>query len=477
MGARTVPGARMSIAVNSLRNIAVRSLTVVFLLLISVLTARLLGPEGSGVYALVTLYSAIGVALLGGTGAAAGRWISHLRRPVPEVVANVAALALLTGTGALALALLVYGLAHLFTGRPPLWLVYVGAAQPALLVAQALTWAFLGADDHHNYSYAIVAPSLLTLLCMAPVLLLVRGSVAAAMLAWLVAQYAVIGWLWWRGRAVWTPLPLGAVTLASMGTLVSFSAVSGLANLVSYLNYRVDMLMVERFLGTAQVGIYSKAVQLVEGLWFISQAVGVAIWSRVGAAPRAEAARLVARSVRTTLALMTLAGVALLALSGLLIPLLFGGAFRGAVAPFRLFIPGAVAWGLANLFAAYYTNQLGRPRVPLVIAAVSLTVTAVTGVTLIPALGLAGGALATTLGYTAGIAMALRRFHRDTGVPWRELLLPGRHDLRESVATAEHVLAWLLRRSPPPAAVEPEPAEEPLFRRVPPADRPAGERG
>ncbi len=467
----------MSIAVNSLRNIAVRSLTVVFLLLISVLTARLLGPQGSGVYALVTLYSAIGVALLGGAGTAAGRWISHLRRPVPEVVANVAALALLTGTGALAVALAAYWLIGWLGGAPPLWLVYVGAAQPALLVAQALTWAFLGADDHHNYSYAIVAPSLLTLLGMAPALVLFRGSVAAAMLAWLVAQYAVIGWLWWRGRAVWTPLPLGTVTLASMGALVTFSAVSGLANLVSYLNYRVDMLMVERFLGTAQVGIYSKAVQLVEGLWFISQAVGVAIWSRVGAASRPEAARLVARSVRMTLALMALAGLALLALSGLLIPLLFGGAFRGAVAPFRLFIPGAVAWGLANLLAAYYTNQLGRPRVPLAIAAVSLVVTAATGLALIPALGLAGGALATTLGYTAGIVVALDRFHRDAGIARRALLLPDRHDLREAAATVEQVLARLLRRTPPPAVAEPEPAEEPIFRRVSPADRAAGERG
>lgn len=467
----------MSIALNSLRNIVVRSLTVVFLLLISVLTARLLGPEGSGVYALVTLYSAISVALLGGAGTAAGRWISHLRRPVPEVVANVAALALLTGTGALAVALAAYWLIGWLGGAPPLWLVYVGAAQPALLVAQALTWAFLGADDHHNYSYAIVAPSLLTLLCMAPALVLFRGSVAAAMLAWLAAQYAVIGWLWWRGRTAWTPLPLGHVTLASMGALVSFSAMSGLANLVSYLNYRVDMLLVERFLGTAQVGVYSKAVQLVEGLWFISQAVGVAIWSRVGAASRAEAARLVARSVRTTLALMVLAGLALLAVSGLLIPTLFGSAFRGAVAPFRLFIPGAVAWGLANLLAAYYTNQLGRPRVPLLIAAVSLVVTLVTGLALIPSLGLPGGALATTLGYTSGIAVALHRFHHDAGIAWREILLPGRQDLREAAAVGAHVLARLPRRSPPPpAAAEPEPVEEPLFRRVSPADHPARER-
>jgi len=128
-----------------------------------VLTARLLGPEGRGVYALVTLYSAIGVALLGGMGTAAGYWISNLRRPVPEVVANVATLALLAGTGALELALVAYWAAGRLADSPPWWLVIVGAAQPGILVAAALTWAFLGADDHRRYSYAILAPSLLAL--------------------------------------------------------------------------------------------------------------------------------------------------------------------------------------------------------------------------------------------------------------------------------------------------------------------------
>jgi hypothetical protein len=73
--------------------------------------------------------------------------------------------------------------------------------------------------------------------------------------------------------------------------------------------------------------------------------------------------------------------------------------------------------------------------------------------------------------------VALHRFHRDTGIAWREILLVGRHDLREAATTAEHVLVRLARRAPPPAIAESESAEEPLFRRVGPADRPAGERG
>lgn len=437
----------MRIAFNSIRNMLVRSLTVGFLLLLGVMTANLLGPQGRGVYALVTLYSAVGVALFGGMGTAAGYWISNLRRPVPEVVANVASLALLAGTAALGLCLAAYWMIGWLAGEGPYWLVIVGAAQPAVLVAAALTWAFLGADDHGRYSNAILAPSLLALLIMAPVLLIFRGSTTAALIAWLVAQYAVVVWLWRLGRGVWTPLPLHRVTIPSMGALVGFSLMSGLANVVSILNLRADILLTDQFLGTEQVGIYSVAVLLVEGLYFISQAAGVAMWARVGRATREEAAALVARAIRVTLVLMVIAGLALFAVAGFGIPLLFDDAYTGAVTPFRVFIPGVVAWGMANLLATFYTNQLGRPRVPLLIASISLAINVVSCLILIPIAGISGGAIATTVSYLIAITVELAMFWRETGVRPRDTLIVNRDDLREAVRVVAGVLALVRGRT------------------------------
>ena len=362
----------MSIAFNSLRNILFRSLTVVFLLLVGLLTARQLGTEGRGLYALVTLYSALGVAMLGGMGQAASRMISNQGRRLPEVVANAVMLALLTGVGALMVCLAAYWFAGIFGDGRPVWLVIVGASQPALLVGSALTWAFLGADDHRRYSLAILTPSLFTLLFTFPILLTFPGSTQGALVAWLAAQYLVVGWLLWLGRQVWLPLPLSLVSPSSLSAMVSFSAMVGLANLVSYLNLRADTLFTDHYLGKGAVGVYSIAVQLVEGMYFISQAVGIALWARVGAAAPDDAAALVARSLRFTLALMAVAGLMLFAACGVAIPLLYGDAYGGAVAAFRWFVPGVAAWGMANIFATYFTNQLGQPRIPLLIAAIAL---------------------------------------------------------------------------------------------------------
>jgi O-antigen/teichoic acid export membrane protein len=483
----------MRVVLNSLRNILFRSLTVVFLLTMTVLTGRLLGPGGRGVYALVTLYSSMSVALFGGMGTAVGYMISNRRRPVPEVVANAGMLALLAGTLALALALAGYWTLGLFT-TAPWWLVFVGAAQPAVLIATALTWAFLGADDHHRYSLAIIAPSLLSLLIMAPIMALFRGSTTAALMAWLVAQYGVVYWLWRLGRRVWTPLPLHRLNFGSMNVLIGFSLMSGLANLVSILNLRADTLFTDWFLGTAQVGVYSIAVTLVEGLYFISQAAGVALWARVGGATPEEAAHLIARAIRYTLTLMAAGGLVLFLVAGFAIPFAFGSDYAGAVAPFRVFVPGVVAWGMANLLATFYTNQLGRPRVPLAIASLSLAINVVCCVVFIPLVGLSGGAIATTLSYLVAIAVELRLFHRETGATWRETLLLDANDVREALHTARTARDALRQRGrqPVPAPTRPAPARdgwtgapgpllepdmgEPLFRRVRRADAAMGER-
>ncbi len=104
---------------------------------------------------------------------------------------------------------------------------------------------------------------------------------------------------------------------------------------------------------------------------------------------------------------------------------------------------------------------------PLLTALWSLGITLAMCLVLIPLWGLAGAALATTLGYIAAIAGGLALFHRDTGTPWRALLLPDGNDLREGRALAARAMALLRTRSRPAAiAAEPAAPAEPLFRRI-----------
>lgn len=436
----------MEFALRSLRLLGFRVVTVLALLAITTLTARWLGPEGRGVYTLVLLVSAIGVTFLGGMGSALAYEISNLGRPQRTVVANALALALGIGLAALLITVAVY----LVAGDPDLWwLVVAGAAQPPLLCGAALTFALLGADDHRNYNRAILAPSALSLLFL--LVLLGPGrlagdaesSVLLALVAWLLAQCGTVLWLLWIGRHRWLPPAFKAVTPAGMAGMLTFGMQSGLADLVSFFNYRVDLLVLGLLRGTEEVGIYSVAVQIAEGLWFISSAIGVAIYARVGQLPRAEAAQLTARSMRHAIFIIAVLALGAVLVAGVLMPLVFGAEYDAAVTAFRLLAPGIVIFGLGRIFSTFFTNALGRPRIPLLIAATSLGISVPLCFVLVPSLGMNGAAIATTVSYAASMLLAIILFSRETGIPPGRMLLVDGDDLRGYLRFSRRMLTTL----------------------------------
>jgi O-antigen/teichoic acid export membrane protein len=436
----------MEFALRSVRLLGFRSLTVLALLAITALTARWLGPEGRGLYTLIVLASALGVTLLGGMGAALAYQISNIGSPQRAVVANALALALAIGLLAFAATVIVY----LFLGNADLWwLLVAGAAQPPLLCGAALTFALLGADDHRNYNRAILAPSALTLLLL--LVLLGPGrlagtsqsSILLALVAWLLAQCGTVAWLLWVGRHRWLPIPLYSITPAGITAMLSFGLLSGMADLISFFNYRADLFLLGAIRGTEEVGVYSVAVQIAEGLWFISSAIGVAIYARVGQLGREEAADLTAQSMRHAIFIIAVLAVGAVVVAGIAMPLLFGSEYDAAVTAFRLLTPGIVIFGLGRIFSTFFTNALGRPRVPLLIAATSLAISVPLCLVLIPRLGMNGAAIATTVSYTASMVLAIALFHRETGIPPRRMLVVTSDDLRGYLRFARRMLTAL----------------------------------
>lgn len=445
----------MEVALKSLRLFGFRLLTVGSLLLITVITARWLGPAGRGVYALVLLYSSVGVTFLGGMGAALAYQISNQRKPAREVVTTAFTLALGIGGLALMLCLLLYWL----IGNLDLWwIVVIGASQPPLLAGAALTYAFLGDDDHHNYNRAIIAPSALSLLLLLALLgtahLRGGGSARLALLGWLLAQCLTVGWLLWLGRRRWLPPDFEAVTPAAAAGLLSFGAQSGLADLISFFNYKVDVFLLQLFRGVSEVGVYTVAVNSAEGLWFVSSAIGVAIYARVGQLSRQDAAELTAKGMRHAIFIIALMAAALLLVSGVALPLLFGARYNASVNAFRLLVPGIMIFGLGRIFSTFFTNALGRPRIPLLIAATSLGVSLPLCLLLIPPLGMNGAAIATSVSYTVAMILAIILFSRETGIAPRRMLLLDAEDRRAYWQVGRRLRTLLARPAGPVARGE-----------------------
>ncbi len=437
----------MQIALNSLRTLLFRVVYVGLGWILSILTARWLGPQGNGLYTLATIYGTVGTTLMSGGVAAVAYEISNKGSDSRSAAANVGALSLAAGLlpALLALAAWPWLVAHGWW-----WLLPVALAQPAALLSAALVGVFLGKDDIRRLNYAYVGPWAATLLIFLVMVALFGRTVQVALAAWALGQAAAAIYSLWLCRPHWRPLALASITLRRLRGLLGFGLQAGMANLVSFLNYRVDAIMVEVLLGQRELGVYAVGVRIAEGLWFFSQAIMTASYASIGSLSAEEAAHLTARGMRHSLFIIGGLAVALLMIADPLLRTLYGSAYAGAITPFRWLVPGIAFYGLASVLSAYYTNQRGHPHVPLAIAGASMVVNLGSCFLLIPAIGLSGAAIASTLGYMLAIAGGLVAFQRTTRLSWREILLVNGGDLRDYVQLARRILAML--RPPLPAS-------------------------
>jgi O-antigen/teichoic acid export membrane protein len=200
------------------------------------------------------------------------------------------------------------------------------------------------------------------------------------------------------------------------------------AGVVSFLNLRSDQFLLGYLAGTASVGVYSVAVTVAELLLFFPRSLATALMPRITGADSVSAKHMAASACRHTVGGALISAAALVPI-GLLIPVLFGEAFRPSVVPFFLLLPGLGAFALAPVLSTYFSGQLGRPIVTSLFAGMSLALDVLLVWALVPRLGVPGAALASTLAYLATIVVMVTYFRRLTGVSLREMFAVKRGDL------------------------------------------------
>ncbi len=411
-----------SLARASLVNLASRLLAVALGLCLTLYTARL-GTEQQGAFALFLAVEAVLLALCSGFGVAIARRLSHAgEHPGPLVGATVLACLLLGGLAALGLWLIsrVGGEAY----APLKWLA---VAAPLMFLPGNLSGLWLGRARMGGLAWLMLAPPALTLLGVAVAHGSGLGGVLVAVLAaWVTARLIVaLGVVFSAWRGAWVQRPTAGVFSGQW----RFIAVIGLTNLVSLLNYKADLFLVEHFLGLSATGVYSIAVAVAELLWLVSSAVTTAAYARIGQPDRDAAVSLTLRAMHASVWMLLAISPLLWLAAAWLVPALFGPAYREAVPVLALLLPGVVLYGAASALSAWFTNHAGQPQVPALLVGGSLLINLLVSWWASPRWGLYGGALATTLSYSITMAVAALCFARAAQVPLGRVLMPRWSDL------------------------------------------------
>jgi O-antigen/teichoic acid export membrane protein len=230
---------------------------------------------------------------------------------------------------------------------------------------------------------------------------------------------------------------------------VSLGVRGQLGNLATFLNYRLDVFIVNYLLDPAQVGIYALGVVVSEAVWQIPQAAALALFPRTARTLNEGASQFTCVVLRQVLLVSCVSGVALAVLSPLLVPLIFGAQFAPSVQVIWWILPGTVALSLGKVMSADLAAR-GKPEFSSIFALCALAVTLVLDVVLIPHLGIRGAALASSAAYLMDTALLALALKRELRVTWGFLFVPSRTEF------VSYQQAWLRCKARfwPPALAE-----------------------
>lgn len=178
----------------------------------------------------------------------------------------------------------------------------------------------------------------------------------------------------------------------------SYSMLAFLINVIQFLAYRVDYWLVDYYRGGEELGWYSLAVRLCQLFWVIPVLFAGIIFPAVAGNRSGYDEYKMQALLRGMNLFNVCAAITAFVLIPLLIPFLFGNAYRPSVVLFQVLLPGVIVFCVATILAAFFAGQK-KLRINLFASLLCLTVILVLDMILIPLQGMEGAALASSIGY------------------------------------------------------------------------------
>jgi len=416
---------------NSLITFVSRIIMIIVGVTSSVILARILGPSGRGVYTLIFLFPTI-FSMLGSLGIETSNtyFTGSKKYKLSDIVSNSLVFAFIMSFIIILIFLAIAKTSvfqqYLLSNKIPLpylWLAIL--LLPILLLSNFLKYIILGKEKIKSFNKIGIFEKILELLLLVLFLIILNKGLFGAVISFIFTGLgvALITFLFIR--------KMGKINFSFNPKLMKESIQYGgkayIGDIVQFLNYRLDMLLVAWFLTPVAVGYYVVAVGLAERIWLIPGSIGLVLFPRVSSVGGKRADLFTPKIARNILFILFLIFLLTIFLAKPFIGLLYGVDFLPSVMPLLILLPGIVVLGFAKILASDLAGR-GRPEFGTYAALVSLAVNIPLNLILIPKWGISGAAFASSVAYLIATAILLVSFLKFSGSTWQETLLIKKED-------------------------------------------------
>lgn len=406
--------------------IATRVVVLFGAFLVSVILARLLGPEGKGIITAVLVIPTLVVTIADlGIRQASAYFIGTKKYPYSDIVSSLIFLWLITSLISI---IIVTGILALQYGGKYDWKILAACILtiPVNLGIQYLRGIMQGRGRIGSINKVEIIKTFLNFtILMLLVWLLGMGVLGAALTQLLMALFTLgysikllLGEVQLKLKYV-HPIPLQMIRKGFSFAFALF---------VIQMNYRVDIVILEYFTTISEVGIYSVGTNLSELIWQLPAAIGLILFSRsANSASQQAAVERTSRLIRMVMPVLLSFGLFFWAFAPWIIEFLYGADFAASGEVIRYLLPGILIMVVFKLIHSDLSGR-GAPLVSLNVSVVALVVNIVLNFLLIPRMGAIGSAISSSISYSiAGLWFVLIYARRES-IRIRDVLVLNRED-------------------------------------------------
>ncbi|WP_280139762.1 flippase [Salibacterium halotolerans] len=409
-----------------------QTLSILLGVMIIILLARVLGPDGQGKYTLLILLPNMLSTLLNmGINAASvyyiGRKLFSIETIYKTNVIISLFLSLISILLGIAFALLLQD--STFSNINISMVVVSLAALPFLYLNKILQSLFQGKEDFQAFNLIVITRQLTTLILMAALVYIVTFGVMGALIAFILGQLITTVLVFYmlkkRLGVKWNQ---GSFSNQYTKDALRFGLKAHLSNVLAFINYRADVLIISFFLTPALVGIYTVAVNIAEKLWTVSQSVSAVLYPRISSiSSENEKNELTAVVGKTVLLLSFIVCAILFIFSESIVHLLFGHEYNSSIVVLKILLPGIVLFSLDKILSNDLAGR-GRPIINLYTSLLTVLINVSLNLYLIPQYGINGSAFATSFSYALTLFIKLIVYKKETKLEIKKIILINKTD-------------------------------------------------
>ena len=396
----------------------------------SIIIARVLGPQGKGIYSLAILLPTL---IIGfgdfGIVHASVFYVGRKKYSAEEILGNNITLSFLLGIAGffIGLIIIVFFGSFLFPGVTKAYLFLALFLIPLEFFLSFVNYLLLGLRKIKEFNFINILQSFVFLLLISIPLLALSFGVKEVITAYLISRFIGVVVLFFLAKRIVGNfhLHLGKSYLKDV---FRYGFKIYLASIIQFLHYRIDMFLVNIFLNPIAVGFYSIAVGLAEQIWLVSQSAGIVLFPRVSSETDEKRLKEFTPLVCRNVLLITLIGAILLFFLGrLLIFLFYSEKFSASVLPFQILLIGVVTMSGWKILCNDLYGR-GKPELNIYISLISVVLNIILNILWIPKFGIAGAAWASSASYTFAFAVVAIVYSKISGNAMRNVVFPKKAD-------------------------------------------------